>query len=350
MAETWRLWGPMVLAALVALPVAALGVMVVARWRIRTGTPPGWAWTATGAEFGMVIGTLPWIWMILTPRPTPSGIELVPVRGLVAVCTAGPSDAVTQIGGNLLVFAAFGALAPIRWPLRLPAVAACAAAGSAVVEVLQHLLDLGRVSSVDDVALNTLGAVLAALTTGGRRGYRDRGHAMSAAHGPPPDGSRSVPRRLPALGRRGGGWVSLQVAFFVAAVLTGVLGMPWPATVRPWLAVLGGAVALAGVGLLLLGGAGLGRQLTPFPRPVADGALRRNGAYGLVRHPMYGGVMVAILGWTLLSSPLVLAPLVLAAGFLDAKSRREETWLAELHPGYATYRLQVPRRFLPWIW
>jgi len=49
-------------------------------------------------------------------------------------------------------------------------VAAGAASGSALVETLQWALDLGRVSSVDDVLLNTAGAVLAALAT--RRWWR----------------------------------------------------------------------------------------------------------------------------------------------------------------------------------
>ena len=144
--------------------------------------------------------------------------------------------------------------------------------------------------------------------------------------------------------------MSLQVAFLGAAVATGVLGPAWPGTARPWLAVPGGVAALAGAGLLVGGGVGLGRQLTPFPRPVANGALRRDGIYGLVRHPMYGGALLLILGWALLSSPLALLPLGLAALFLDAKRRREEAWLVEQHPGYAEYRLQVPRRFIPWVW
>ena len=170
---------------------------------------------------------------------------------------------------------------------------------------------------------------------------------------PKPAGSRLpslAGSGLPSLGRRGGGWVSLQMAFLAAAVTTGRLGTPWPAAGRTWLAALGAAAVLAGLGLLLGGGAGLGRQLTPFPKPVPHAALRRDGVYAMVRHPMYGGALLVILGWALLSSPLALLPLGLAAGFLEAKSRREEAWLTELHPDYPDYRLHVSRRFLPWLW
>jgi protein-S-isoprenylcysteine O-methyltransferase Ste14 len=173
---------------------------------------------------------------------------------------------------------------------------------------------------------------------------------MSAADGAPTGDPEVAPSRLPSLGRRGGGWVGLQVAFLCVAVATGVLGSEWPPTTSDWLAVPGGVAVLAGAGLLVRGGFGLGRQLTPFPRPVANGVLRQDGVYGLVRHPMYGGALLLILGWALLSSPLVLLPLGLAAVFLDAKRRREEAWLVEQHPDYAQYRLQVPRRFIPWVW
>ena len=98
------------------------------------------------------------------------------------------------------------------------------------------------------------------------------------------------------------------------------------------------------------GSAGLGKQLTPFPRPIDDGTLRQDGVYGLVRHPMYGGALLLILGWALLSSPLAIVPLGAAAVFLDAKRRREEAWLNEEFSGYADYRRTVRRQFIPFVW
>jgi protein-S-isoprenylcysteine O-methyltransferase Ste14 len=174
---------------------------------------------------------------------------------------------------------------------------------------------------------------------------------MNATRGvPTTDPQGGVSSRLPALGRRGGGWVALQGVFLAAAITVGVLGPPWPSAASLWLASAGAVTALAGAGLLVAGITGLGRQLTPFPRPVADARLRQDGVFGLVRHPMYGGALLVILGWALLSSPLVLLPLGLAAVFLDAKRRREEAWLLEEHPDYTDYRLAVPRQFIPWVW
>jgi len=156
--------------------------------------------------------------------------------------------------------------------------------------------------------------------------------------------------QLPELGRRGGGWVALQVVIFAIAAATGWLGPRWPAEVWPGLPIAAAVIFLVGIGLLLGGGAGLGRQLTPFPRPVASGQLRQDGIYGLVRHPIYGGVLLILLAWALASSPWALLPFAVAAGFFEAKRRREESWLLEQYSGYAAYRERVRRRFIPFIW
>jgi hypothetical protein len=169
MGEVWGRWGGVVLAASGSLPVAALAAWALARWRLARGA--GSPWRASVAEVGMVVGTLPWVWMILTPDGAPRRVDLVPLRSLAADLT-DPVTATVQIGGNLLVFAAFGALAPVRWRIGLRTVVACAAAASVLVEALQYALDLGRVSDLDDVLVNAAGAGLAALCT--RRWWRLR--------------------------------------------------------------------------------------------------------------------------------------------------------------------------------
>jgi glycopeptide antibiotics resistance protein len=117
----------------------------------------------------MIVGTAPWLWMILTPSIGTNGINAVPFRDLSMVLASPPGTVIVQVGGNLLVFAALGALLPVRSPrfAGLVAVAAVAASASITVETLQYALRLGRVSSIDDVLLNTAGAVLAAMVTRG---------------------------------------------------------------------------------------------------------------------------------------------------------------------------------------
>lgn len=111
----------------------------------------------------MVVGTLPWVWMALTPMPGPGAVRLVPLRDLAEQLAGAPVTAFFQVAGNLLLLAAFGFCAAARWRLRVPGIAALAAALSLTLEGLQYALALGRVCSVDDVLLNTTGAALAAL-------------------------------------------------------------------------------------------------------------------------------------------------------------------------------------------
>ena len=115
---------------------------------------------------------------------------------------------------------------------------------------------------------------------------------------------------------------------------------------------LAAGVVLIAVGLLVVawGAAALGPNLTPFPRPRAEATLVEAGPYRYVRHPIYGGLIVAALGWSIATvSPLALVPTVLLALLFDAKSRREEAWLTERLRGYAAYRART-RKFVPGVY
>jgi protein-S-isoprenylcysteine O-methyltransferase Ste14 len=155
---------------------------------------------------------------------------------------------------------------------------------------------------------------------------------------------------IPNLGPRGEGWVALQAVLFVAVVATGLAGPTWAGSPRMIGALVGIALITGGVALIGGGIVGLRRQLTAFPRPVADGRLIDDGAFGVVRHPMYGGGLLFALGWGLLTASMAtLACAFLLALFFDLKSRREEAWLAEALPDYADYRRRTPR-LVPWIY
>jgi len=155
---------------------------------------------------------------------------------------------------------------------------------------------------------------------------------------------------LPEMGPRGEGWVALQVVLLVAMAAAGRRGWRWPSSTRTLRLLAAGPAALAGAYLFAEGAGGLGRQLTPFPKPVQQASLRRDGAFGLVRHPIYGGVLLLTLAWSLVSSPVALAPWAVAALFLDAKRRREESWLREEHPEYEAYRREVRHSLVPFVW
>jgi protein-S-isoprenylcysteine O-methyltransferase Ste14 len=87
-----------------------------------------------------------------------------------------------------------------------------------------------------------------------------------------------------------------------------------------------------------------------MPRPRAEARLIESGIYARLRHPIYAGLMLAGLGWSVVTAslPALLVALLLAA-FLDAKARREEAWLLDHYPGYADYRHRS-KRFVPGIY
>jgi hypothetical protein len=175
-----------VLMTLVALPLAVLVVWALAHRRRAAGV--SWAWRRSVAEVGMVHGTVPFVWLTMMPGAAagtaPARVSLVPLRDLV---TMGP----VGIVGNLLIFAALGFFAPMRFAAlaSVPRILALGAGCSALVETAQYVLQLDRVSSVDDVLVNATGAVLAGLAS--RRWWRTAAPASS-------DRPRSVPTHAPA--------------------------------------------------------------------------------------------------------------------------------------------------------
>lgn len=167
MAQVWRDWGGVVAASVATVPLAALIMALLAAWRRRCGTPRRTAWRRSFAEVGIVAGTLPWVWMILTPQPARREVHLVPLSDLANQLSGEPVKAALEIGGNLLVFAALGFCAPMRFAAlaTVPRLFLLGAAASMVVEALQYQLDIGRVTSVDDVLVNATGAALAGLAS-----------------------------------------------------------------------------------------------------------------------------------------------------------------------------------------
>jgi hypothetical protein len=163
---------------LIGLPLAVLVAWVLARSRRAAGLAS--AWRRSLAEVGMVYGTVPFVWITVMPGPgagiVPGRVSLVPLRDLV---TMGPLG----IGGNLLILAALGFFAPMRFAAlaSVPRILALGAGCSVLIETGQYVLQLDRVSSVDDVLVNAAGAGLAALAS--RRWWRRPAEPVPAPQG-----------------------------------------------------------------------------------------------------------------------------------------------------------------------
>jgi len=152
---------------------------------------------------------------------------------------------------------------------------------------------------------------------------------------------------------RGEWFVVVQTVIFVLILISPAwLNIPLnlPRGLRVASVVLGLILGAAGLALALAGMFSLGRNLSALPYPKDDATLVRGGAYALVRHPIYSGLILGAVGWGLLNASLTtLIYAALLFVFFDVKSRREERWLAQKYPDYAVYRAHVAK-LIPYIY
>ncbi|MFF3884159.1 VanZ family protein [Streptomyces sp. NPDC001914] len=114
----------------------------------------------------------------LTLEPSPASTELIhnnlhPGDSLRAYLDQPElRDAVKQIGGNLLLGVPFGVLMPVVFPKTrgILRVVALTATVMLLVELVQGALITGRSFDIDDVILNTTGALVGYLLLGRRLG------------------------------------------------------------------------------------------------------------------------------------------------------------------------------------
>ncbi|WP_018528895.1 MULTISPECIES: VanZ family protein [unclassified Streptomyces] len=128
--------------------------------------------------------------LTLTPSPSSNGIAGSNLRPGASLRQYADSytflAACKQIGGNLLLGAPFGLLLPVLVArrMRMVRVLLLTAVVMVLVELAQGALVEGRAFDVDDVILNTAGALIAYVLVGRRIGHRY--HSLAD----PPQGSR----------------------------------------------------------------------------------------------------------------------------------------------------------------
>lgn len=75
------------------------------------------------------------------------------------------------------------------------------------------------------------------------------------------------------------------------------------------------------------------------------------GPYAVVRHPMYAGALVMLIGVPIaLDSCWAFLPVAAMAAVIVARLLDEERLLADQLPGYAEYRRRVKHRLVPRVW
>lgn len=150
---------------------------------------------------------------------------------------------------------------------------------------------------------------------------------------------------------RGEWYVAVQFILF-ALVAFGPKQLPgFPTWGGSAITFIGGfIIGAVGFVFIVLGLIHLGANLSVLPHPKADSELVESGAYRLVRHPIYAGIILGAFGWALLwASSLVILYAIILFIFFDIKSRREERWLAKKFPTYSDYRGRV-KKLIPFIY
>jgi 2-amino-4-hydroxy-6-hydroxymethyldihydropteridine diphosphokinase len=163
---------------------------------------------------------------------------------------------------------------------------------------------------------------------------------------PPETGSRQTALTFAA---RGGWWVVGQAGIGVSLVVS-VLLFDHTIVAGSWAAWLGIVLLLAGVIQTTLGLLHLGVSLTPYPEPLQLGNLVHGGIYRYVRHPVYGGLTLAMFGLAVYQLSWI--GLVVAAGsglFFWLKAGFEERRLLAKYPEYLDYRVRTRFRIIPWV-
>lgn len=141
-------------------------------------------------------------------------------------------------------------------------------------------------------------------------------------------------------------WVAAQLVLMAAIARAGKSG-----TATSLGRLAGGALLAAGLGLGAASARALGGALTMYPQPRRDGRLVTTGPFARVRHPIYSAGLIAGVGYSLGRGSRPSLALTGALGlFWDRKASREEALLERRYPGYARYRRQTPRRFIPLVY
>jgi len=107
----------------------------------------------------------------------------------------------------------------------------------------------------------------------------------------------------------------------------------------PAASMAGNVIGIAGLLVIALGFLALGRNLQVAPHTKEGAHLVQSGIYRVLRHPIYSGIALCVVGLWLREPtlPAALAGLAVIV-FLGMKRRLEERFLLAAYPDYAEFR------------
>lgn len=131
------------------------------------------------------------------------------------------------------------------------------------------------------------------------------------------------------------------IVLVVPRATPAILGRPFlaPSLIAAWLGLV---LAALGLGIAIAARITLAGNWSAAVEIKESHALIRGGLYRHVRHPIYSGILLAVLGSALaLDRWSALLGFALLFASLWIKSRHEETRLRQVLPGYDAYRRET---------
>lgn len=141
-------------------------------------------------------------------------------------------------------------------------------------------------------------------------------------------------------------WVAPQLALMASVMLGAV-----PFVTDSPLFLPSMLAFTTGTALIVSGISSQGHNMTPYVTPVKGAPLKTKGGYEVVRHPIYGGLLLSCVGFSGLTDSAT--RLVLTAALwavLRSKASEEEGRMRDIHgSAFDKYAEEVPWAFVPYI-
>jgi isoprenylcysteine carboxyl methyltransferase (ICMT) family protein YpbQ len=143
--------------------------------------------------------------------------------------------------------------------------------------------------------------------------------------------------------------VLLVLAFRAPILRQGLQAMQAYEAHSPLLRIGGVVLCATGVGLAIFARIHLGRNWGMPASRKEDPELVTTGPYAVVRHPIYTGIILAMLGSMMGAGVYWVLPLVLFGAYFVTSARREEKFMLERFPEQYPAYVQRTKMLLPFI-
>lgn len=162
--EVLRRFSPQLgLFAVLVIP-AVVGLVLYRRRLLRLGRAHKLLTRSLALNVAISCAVVGILLITLSARPSPENrVDLIPFHPLWSAITStvDTTRVVVLFGANIVLFVPLGILLPLRWPGLDHPLGILLAGGliSASIETLQYVMEVGRVTQLDDVIFNAAGGL-----------------------------------------------------------------------------------------------------------------------------------------------------------------------------------------------